>query len=135
MPRPGYDHEGGFNGSGPGEGVVPQPAQAVSLEGGGEYGSVGATEAAMTPPEGLAVPDMTAMPAGVPPMEAATEFPNQVTPLTAPGQGIPRPAGQRPSVVSTEMRAAAMLAEAAEASPYPDVRDAADQMRLYLRNG
>jgi hypothetical protein len=67
------------------------------------------------------------------PVDVAQQFPNTVTPLTAPGQGIVRPA--KPLRITNEMRAATLLKEWAVNSGDPIVKDAAMQMEVYIRNG
>ena len=67
------------------------------------------------------------------PMEAASAFPNTVTPLTAPGQNIQRPV--KGMDIDNNMRAAAVLKEWAGSSSHTATILAAEQMDAIVRNG
>jgi len=120
-----------------------QPPQAPGLEAGAAYGEAGANLAAQDPTQGGIplpagsgpTPVQAGPPAGLEPLpvDVAQQFPNTVTPLTAPGQGMVRPA--KPLRITNEMRAATLLKEWAVNSGDPIVKDAAMQMEAYMRNG
>lgn len=118
-----------------------QPARAPGLEAGAAYGEKGENLAAQDPTQGgIPLPAGSApVQAGPPvepeplPIDVAQQFPNTVTPLTAPGQGMTRPSN--PLRITNEMRAATLLKEWAANSSDPIVKDAAMQMEVYLRNG
>ena len=60
------------------------------------------------------------------PLDAAQQFPNTVTPLTAPGQGIAKV--NRPLTIDNKMRAATLLNRWADVSDDPTIRAAAAQL-------
>jgi hypothetical protein len=126
-----------------------QAPQTPGLEAGAAYTEVSDSLAAQAaipleqepPVGGGPLPAVQAAPPAPPPppeegslpLDAARGFTPNITPLTAPGQGL-----QRPSVpfrITNEMRAANLLQEWAENSDHPEVMDAAMQMEVYLRNG
>jgi len=131
-----------------GGGPPVQKAQAPGLEAGGAYQESGAQKAAQN---SIPLVDTAAQPPGTPPpgaveagvqdprqavrdpMEAASGFPNTVTPLTAPGQNIKRPI--KGMDIDNNMRSAAVLKEWAATSTHPAVQLAAEQMEAMLRNG
>jgi|TARA_R100000049_G_C1933414_1_gene77260 hypothetical protein len=118
-----------------------QTPQTPGLEAGAAYGEVSDSLAAQDPNKGgIPLPIGSAqIQAGPPvepeplPIDVAQQFPNTVTPLTAPGQGMTRPSN--PLRITNEMRAATLLKEWAANSGDPIVKDAAMQMEVYLRNG
>jgi hypothetical protein len=120
-----------------------QSPQAPGLEAGAAYGEAGVNLAAQDPTQGgIPLPagggpvQASAPPPVAPeslPVDVAQQFPNTVTPLTAPGQGMVRPT--KPLRITNEMRAATLLREWAANSGDPIVKDAAMQMETYLRNG
>lgn len=126
-----------------------QKPQAPGLEAGGAYQESGAQKSAQ---KAIPLRDTAAQPPGTPPpgaveagvqdprqptqnpMEAAAGFPNTVTPLTAPGQNIPRPVNKGMNI-DNNMRAAAVLKEWAATSDHAAVQLAAQQMEAIIRNG
>ena len=122
------------------------PAEAPGLEAGAAYGEPGENLMAQDPDTGIPLPDRRteggpapAIAPGMPeggapalPVDVAGNFPNTVTPLTAPGQGINQTSA--PVTISNEMRAAELLSKWADASGDVAVRNAASQLSGRLFN-
>ena len=124
------------------------PAEAPGLEAGAAYGEQGQNLMAQDPETGVPLPDRRTQggpvsaiapsapepggPAPALPIDVAGNFPNTVTPLTAPGQGINQTSS--PVTISNEMRAAELLKQWADASGDPSVKNAASQLSGRLLN-
>ena len=109
--------------------------ESPGLEAGAAYGEHGANLAAQDAETGIPLPDKRAPDVPVPepvgqapglPLDAAQQFPNTVTPLTAPGQGIAKV--NRPLTIDNKMRAATLLNRWADVSDDPTMRAAAAQL-------
>lgn len=106
------------------------PPQTPGLEAGAAYGEAGQNLAAQNPAQGgIPLPDRSAPPGASPPpplpVEQATSFTPQITPLTAPGSGRPMSA---PQPVSNKQRAATLLRRWADATGDPRMFEAASQL-------
>ena len=106
--------------------------QAPGMEAGAAYGEQSHNLAAQNPAQGgIPLPDRSAPPEVSPPpplpVEQATSFIPNVTPLTAPGRGEPLRAPVEPP--STKQLASESLHRWADATNDPHIREAAVLLR------